>query len=173
MSIYVCVFGESSYSYSLLVNLLPMCPLTRNELELIFEKLDSNSDGFISLEELNQLLKRTGFKFSIEELESLVGVKSLDMSEFMLFYDSIVGERKDGDEIEEVESDLLKAFKVFDLDGDGFITSQELECVLKRLGMWGEEKDCRLMIYSYDTNLDGKLDFKEFKNMMLLTLKRI
>lgn len=162
--IFIYPFGES---------LANMCPLTRNELELIFKKLDLNSDGFVTLEELNQLLKRTGFKFSIEELESLVGVKSLDMSEFMLFYDSINGERKDGDETEEVESDLLKAFKVFDLDGDGFITSHELECVLKRLGMWGEEKDCRSMIYSYDTNLDGKLDFKEFKNMMLLTLKRI
>jgi calcium-binding protein CML len=144
-----------------------MCPLTPKELELIFEKLDINSDGFVTLEELNLLLERTGFKFSIEELESLVGKKSLDLSEFMFFYDSILN-HKTGD-VDEIESDLLKAFKVFDLDGDGFITSQELECVLKRLGMWDEEKDSRSMIYSYDTNLDGKLDFREFKNMMLTT----
>ncbi|XP_045807715.1 probable calcium-binding protein CML44 [Trifolium pratense] len=151
-----------------------MCPLTPKELELIFEKLDINSDGFLTLEELNLLLERTGFKFSIEELESLVGKKSLDLSEFMFFYDSILNHKNgDVDEIEEIESDLLKAFKVFDLDGDGFITSQELEYVLKRLGMWDEEKDSRSMIYSYDTNLDGKLDFKEFKNMMLLTQQPI
>ncbi|WJX10254.1 hypothetical protein P8452_00999 [Trifolium repens] len=148
-----------------------MCPLTPKELELIFEKLDINSDGFLTLEELNLLLDRTGFKFSIEELESLVGKKSLDLSEFMFFYDSILN-HKTGD-VDEIESDLLKAFKVFDLDGDGFITSQELECVLKRLGMWDEEKDSRSMIYSYDTNLDGKLDFREFKNMMLLTQQHV
>ncbi|KAK2453392.1 putative calcium-binding protein CML25 [Trifolium repens] len=148
-----------------------MCPLTPKELELIFEKLDINSDGFVTLEELNLLLERTGFKFSIEELESLVGKKSLDLSEFMFFYDSILN-HKTGD-VDEIESDLLKAFKVFDLDGDGFITSQELECVLKRLGMWDEEKDSRSMIYSYDTNLDGKLDFREFKNMMLLTQQHV
>jgi len=153
-----------------------MCLLTRNELEKIFEKLDINGDGVLALEELNQLLVRTGFKYSIEELEYLVGKKSLDLSEFLCFYDSILNHKNgDGDEIEEVEleSDLLKTFKVFDLDGDGFITSQELECVLKKLGMWDEEKDCRSMIYSYDINLDGKLDFKEFKKMMLLTLQRI
>ena len=78
----------------------------------------------------------------------------------------------DSDEVEEVERDLVKAFKVFDLDDDGFITSQELECVLKRLGMWDDErcgKDCASMICSYDTNFDGKLDFQEFKDMMLLT----
>jgi len=167
MSIYTCAFVE---------NLANMCPLTRSELELIFEKLDINSDGILTLEELNQLLVRTGFKYSIEELEYLVGKKSLNLSEFLCFYDSILNHKNgDGDEIEEVEleSDLLKTFKVFDLDGDGFITSQELECVLKRLGMWNEEKDCRSMIYSYDINLDGKLDFKEFKNMMFLTLQRV
>jgi len=104
-----------------------------------------------------------------------VGKKRLELSEFLVFYECMVkqknGEEEGGDEIEDVERDLVKTFKVFDLDGDGFITSQELECVLKRLGMWDERcgKDSTSMICSYDTNFDGKLDFQEFKDMMLLT----
>ncbi|OIW16635.1 hypothetical protein TanjilG_01874 [Lupinus angustifolius] len=140
-----------------------MCLLTTNDLERIFEKLDMNGDGYVSIDELKWFLEKTGFKFSIEELESLVGKKSFDFNEFMFFYNSILIEID-----EEVESDLVKAFKVFDLDGDGFITSQELECVLKRLGLWNG-KDCKNMISYYDTNLDGQLDFEEFKNMMVLT----
>lgn len=144
-----------------------------------------NGDGLLSLEELKMLLEKTGFSYSIEELESLVGKKSLDFSEFLFFYESMLKQNNNGeeelgasnygddsDEVEEVERDLVKAFKVFDLDGDGFITSQELEFVLKRLGMWDDErcgKDCKSMICSYDTNFDGKLDFQEFKGMMLLT----
>lgn len=144
-----------------------------------------NGDGLLSLEELKMLLEKTGFSYSIEELESLVGKKSLDFSEFLFFYESMLKQNNNGeeelgasnygddsDEVEEVERDLVKAFKVFDLDGDGFITSQELEFVLKRLGMWDDErcgKDCKSMICSYDTNFDGKLDFQEFKDMMLLT----
>ncbi|CAJ1971940.1 unnamed protein product [Sphenostylis stenocarpa] len=155
-----------------------MCPLSHSDLQKIFEKVDMDGDGFLSLEELNMLLEKTGFNYSIKELESLVGKKSLDLSEFLFFYESMLkqgnGEEEggdDGDEIEKVERDLVKAFKVFDLDGDGFITSQELECVLKKLGMWDEGcgKDSTTMICSYDTNFDGKLDFQEFKDMMLLT----
>ncbi|XP_047178573.1 probable calcium-binding protein CML44 [Vigna umbellata] len=161
-----------------------MRPLTRSDLQRIFEKVDMNGDGFLSLEELKMLLEKTGFNYSMEELESLVGKKKLDLSEFLLFYESMLKKKNeeeegthegenadDDDEVEEVERDLVKTFKVFDLDGDGFITSQELECVLKRLGMWDERcgKDSTSMICSYDTNSDGKLDFQEFKDMMLLT----
>ncbi|KAI4307221.1 hypothetical protein L6164_030431 [Bauhinia variegata] len=148
-----------------------MCPLAPTELQRIFEKLDINGDGSVSLEELNWLLEKLGFQFSLHELESIVGNKSLDMDEFMFFYNSILKENNGGEE-EDVESDLVKAFKIFDLNNDGFITSQELECVLRRLGYLDDNnvKDCRSMICVYDTNLDGRLDFEEFKNMMLPTI---
>ncbi|PPD84648.1 hypothetical protein GOBAR_DD18424 [Gossypium barbadense] len=125
-----------------------MSPLSKNDLRRIFEKLDKNGDGLVSLEELNWLLERIGVQFSLEELESLVGKPCLGFEEFF---------------------DLAKAFKVFDLNGDGFISCEELQSVLVRLGLWDEKngKDCRNMICFYDTNLDGMIDFEEFKNMML------
>lgn len=176
------------FVYMLFVN---MSVLSTNDLKRIFEKLDMNGDGFVSLEELNWLLQKIGnnnsTQFGLDELESLVEKKSLDFDEFLFFYNSVLSKQNDiggnsssssssssddgeGDD-EELESDLVKTFNVFDLDGDGFITSQELECVLKRLGFWDEKscKDCRSMIRFYDANLDGRLDFQEFKNMMLLT----
>lgn len=152
-----------------------MCPLTPNDLQRIFEKLDMNGDGFVSLEELNWLLEKIGFQFSPEELESLTGKQSLDLTEFLFFYETISKQNKkereggEGEGEDEDDDDLVKAFKVFDLDGDGFITSQELECVLKRLGLWDPNSDCRSMICVYDTNSDGRVDFEEFKHMMLLT----
>ena len=161
-------------NYLQLETLTAMSPLTPSDLRRIFEKLDMNGDGFLSLDELNCLLEKIGFSFSLAELESLVQKGSLDFDEFLVFYDSLCnndGESKEGVE-DGVEEDLVKAFKVFDLDGDGFISSKELEFVLKRLGYWDERsgKDCRNMIYVYDMNSDGQLDFEEFKNMMLLAI---
>ncbi|XWS23670.1 hypothetical protein CRYUN_Cryun28dG0035000 [Craigia yunnanensis] len=167
-----------------------MSPLSKNDLQRIFEKLDKNGDGLVSLEELNWLLEKIEVRFSLEELKSIVGKPCLDFDEFLFFYDSISNQNVDGgkkkfesvaggEEEEELiihgdegDSDLAKAFKVFDLNGDGFISCEELQSVLGRLGLWDESsgKDCRSMICFYDTNLDGMVDFEEFKNMMLHTI---
>lgn len=156
--------------------------LSSIDLHRIFHKLDRNGDGLVSLGELNWLLERVGVQYSLDELESLVGNTTLDFNEFLVFYESISTENKGESEAEEEEvkeeeeeeedvGDLAKAFRVFDLNGDGFITCDELQSVLSRLGMWEENGggDCRSMIKMYDTNSDGVLDFEEFKNMMLLS----
>ncbi|CAI0613578.1 unnamed protein product [Linum tenue] len=145
------------------------------DLRRIFHQLDRNGDGLLSIDELGWLLDRIGsssLHFTSDELESSVGKSTLDFDEFLAFYRSIEdggGGGESGTSVAAaVERDLEEAFRVFDLNGDGFITSEELQKVLSRLGLWDETtgKDCRRMISPYDTNLDGVLDFDEFKNMM-------
>ncbi|KAI8003119.1 putative calcium-binding protein CML44 [Camellia lanceoleosa] len=125
-----------------------MSPLNTDDLHRIFEKLDRNGDGLVSLDELQWLLERIGVHTGLDELR----------------------EDREGDN-DDLESDLAKAFKVYDLNGDGYISCEELQSVLSRLGLWNAHcgKDCRRMINVYDTNSDGLLDFEEFKNMMLVS----
>ncbi|XP_059630622.1 probable calcium-binding protein CML44 [Cornus florida] len=154
-----------------------MSPLNSDDLHRIFKKLDRNGDGLVSLEELNWLLERIGIHVhtSLDELQALVGKTSLDITDFMVFYETIIkeniGESTSEKKDDSVEGDLAKAFGVFDLNGDGFISCDELQNVLSRLGLWDEHSghDCRTMINVYDTNSDGLLDFEEFKSMMLVT----
>ncbi|OWM88519.1 probable calcium-binding protein CML44 [Punica granatum] len=160
-------------------------PLGLKDLRRVFDNLDKNGDGLLSTEELNWLLNMIGHIHSLEELESSIGKSSVDFHEFLIFYNSIsdksngsiaIGEEADSRENIELETDqeddLFQAFKVFDLNGDGFISTEELQSVLSRLGMWDERsgRDCGRMINAYDTNRDGLLDFLEFKHMMLFTV---
>ncbi|XP_043708628.1 probable calcium-binding protein CML44 [Telopea speciosissima] len=152
--------------------------LSYGDLQRIFKKLDLNGDGYVSISELHWVLDRVGIWTSQEELEYTLERDNLDLEEFIRFYDESIAAkiRSDGedDEAEDDEErdrlDLVEAFKVFDLNNDGFISSEELQSVLSRLGLWEESKgDCRSMIRKFDTNSDGLLDFEEFKAMMLLT----
>lgn len=72
------------------------------------------------------------------------------------------------------ESDLSEAFKVFDEDGDGYISAKELQVVLEKLGFdEGNQIDrVERMITSVDRNQDGRVDFFEFKDMMRSVLVR-
>ncbi|XAR62856.1 hypothetical protein NMG60_11017756 [Bertholletia excelsa] len=150
-----------------------MSPLNTEDLHRIFEKIDQNGDGLVSLEELKSFLVKIGVETGLDELESLVGETGLDRLDFVFFYDTLLKQKngENGGEEDDLESDLAKAFKVYDVDGDGFISSEELQSVLTPLGLWNEQggKDCNFMIKMYDTNSDGVLDFVEFKNMMLLS----
>ncbi|KAF8009331.1 hypothetical protein BT93_J0354 [Corymbia citriodora subsp. variegata] len=159
-----------------------MSPLGTRDLRRIFENLDKNEDGQVSLEELNWLLEKINIHYSVNELESSIGKSSLEFDEFLYFYDSISSEktmRSSGLESRESnegdadqETDLAEAFKVFDLNDDGFISWDELQSVLSKLELWDKRSggDCNSMIRAYDTNNDGKLDFEEFKSMMLFTI---
>ncbi|KAJ6306925.1 hypothetical protein OIU78_022102 [Salix suchowensis] len=160
-----------------------MCVLKTNDLKRIFQELDKNGDGLLSAAELGWLLESIGgVHFSLQEVESSLGKSCLNFDEFLLFYDSITKQGGDGNSeavpadgqdqgCKEEGCDLVEAFKVYDSNGDGFISAEELQSMLSRLGLWDEMtgKDCRGMISKYDTNLDGVLDFEEFKKMMLHT----
>lgn len=77
-------------------------------------------------------------------------------------------------EMSQEDSDLSEAFKVFDEDGDGYISAKELQVVLGKLGFSeGNEIDrVEKMITSVDRNQDGRVDFFEFKDMMRSVLVR-
>ncbi|XP_022959484.1 probable calcium-binding protein CML44 [Cucurbita moschata] len=150
-----------------------------NDLLRIFNKLDKNRDGLICLHELNWLLDTIGVELTMEDLHSFLEKPSLDFNEFLFFYESISkqnkGECKGGvSDVNAREEDVdvvYMAFKVFDMNDDGFISCEELQLVLSRLELWDvntTDTDCKSMIRAYDTNLDGMLDFEEFKNMMSL-----
>lgn len=145
-----------------------MSPLSRVQLQMIFNKLDRNGDGLVSVDELASLLNGLGIDSSRDELELLVGGKALDYIEFLFFCQTLT--KGSSEEEELLERDLRRAFRVFDLNGDGYITCEELRIALSRLAVWDDERgqDCRQMIAAHDRNSDGVLDFEEFKQMVML-----
>ncbi|ERM95783.1 probable calcium-binding protein CML43 [Amborella trichopoda] len=149
-----------------------MCILELPELQKIFEMFEQDMAGQVRVEEICRVLSRGGIDIREDELKAIVGSEKLDFEGFVAFCRSIASTenlRHESVPAEDEEGDLKEAFNVFDMDRDGFISSEEVETVLSRLGLWEvkEEKDRKRMIHKFDENLDGRLDFQEFKNMMM------
>ena len=65
-----------------------------------------------------------------------------------------------------VEDDVVHAFKVFDRDGDGLISEEELRLTMTNLGEAVTEAEVRHMIAEADMDGDGKINFAEFSRLM-------
>ena len=58
------------------------------------------------------------------------------------------------------EDEMRAAFRVFDLDGNGLIDSEELRLTMSQLGETVTEADVNAMIRAVDQNNDGKVDYE-------------
>ncbi|MUG93656.1 histidine kinase [Scytonema sp. UIC 10036] len=67
---------------------------------------------------------------------------------------------------EQVEK-LWAAFKVFDEDNSGTISTEELGQVMRSLGQNPSDTELRDMIKEVDVDLSGSIDFEEFKALMV------
>ncbi len=66
----------------------------------------------------------------------------------------------------DTEEELREAFKVFDKDGNGFISAAELRHVMTNLGEKLTDEEVDAMVREADTDGDGQVDYIEFAKMM-------
>ncbi|GLJ13339.1 hypothetical protein SUGI_0210420 [Cryptomeria japonica] len=108
-----------------------------NETRRMFDTLDENGDGRLSLREINCFLKKLGIHLTEEELKCMVMAvshsedSSLTFDEFVELYQSVLDESSSSTSSGSSEGSqqdlcLMEAFNVYDLDEDGHISSSEL-----------------------------------------------
>lgn len=64
------------------------------------------------------------------------------------------------------QEELKEAFKVFDKDGNGFISAAELRHVMTSLGEKLTDEEVDAMMKEADADGDGQVDYDEFAKMM-------
>jgi hypothetical protein len=91
------------------------------------------------------------------------GNGTIDFPEFLTM---MARKMKDTDSAEEIK----EAFKVFDKDGNGFISAAELRHIMTNLGEKLTDEEVDEMIREADVDGDGQINYDEFVDMMMVSL---
>lgn len=136
------------------------------ELREIFRSFDRNNDGSLTQLELGSLLRSLGLNPSSDQVEALIQKADtnnnglVEFSEFVsLMAPELLSEKSPYS-----EEQLKQLFKMFDRDGNGYITAAELAHSMAKLGHALTAEELTGMIKEADTDGDGMISFEEFSN---------
>ena len=130
-----------------------------------FERFDKDYDGYISIDDLAEIMKKIGRPVNEGELQDVKGEINpndnsiFDLKEYMSIMDKRNRE-KDSDE------DLLTIFQIIDKDENDLIGPTELLNFMDALGHKVSQEETEEMIKEFDEDGDGYCTFKEFIKMM-------
>eukprot|EP00567_Pseudictyota_dubia_P012031 CAMPEP_0197434162 /NCGR_PEP_ID=MMETSP1175-20131217/1931_1 /TAXON_ID=1003142 /ORGANISM="Triceratium dubium, Strain CCMP147" /LENGTH=152 /DNA_ID=CAMNT_0042962781 /DNA_START=114 /DNA_END=572 /DNA_ORIENTATION=+ len=144
--------------------------VSREEIEeykAAFSMFDKDGDGTIDTDELGAVFRSLGELATDEEIEDLVrevdtdGDGVIDFSEFL----AMMSKQK---LMADDEPDVAReAFNMFDKDGNGQITTDELRQMMKKLGESLTDKEIEMMIEEADVDGDGQINYEEFTKLLL------
>ncbi|XP_040583260.1 calmodulin-A [Lepeophtheirus salmonis] len=126
-----------------------------------FNLYDDDSDGVITTSQLGKILHYLGQNPTEAELQDLYlsmdtdGSGTIDLPEFIQSMAKRLARNNFEDEITE-------AFKVFDKDGNGLISSNELKCVMSNIGEILKDDEVEALIKEADVDGDGSINYAEF-----------
>mmetsp|Transcript_100691 Transcript_100691/g.282182 ORF Transcript_100691/g.282182 Transcript_100691/m.282182 type:complete len:150 (-) Transcript_100691:112-561(-) len=136
------------------------------EFRETFKIFDEDGDNMLSERELGTLLNALGTHPTESDLTHMfreVNREQEGMIDFPDFLSLMARKMKDSD----AEEELIEAFKVFDRDGDGFISANELRDSMTNLGERLSHDEVSDMIKEADQDGDGQINYDEFVKMMM------
>eukprot|EP00063_Salmo_salar_P019030 XP_013993865.1 PREDICTED: uncharacterized protein LOC106568232 isoform X2 [Salmo salar] len=164
-----CIFLRKGFAESRQAD-RELRPEEMDELREAFKEFDKDKDGFIGCKDLGNCMRTMGYmptEMELIELSQQINMNlggHVDFEDFVeLMGPKLLAETADMIGVKE----LRDAFKEFDTNGDGQISTSELrEAMKKLLGQQVGHRDLEDILRDIDLNGDGHVDFEEFVRMM-------
>ncbi|MBN3295429.1 CABP1 protein, partial [Amia calva] len=160
-----CIFLRQGFAQAQLDR--DLRPEEIEELKEAFKEFDKDRDGYISCKDLGECMRTMGYmptEMELIELSQQICGGRVDFEDFVeLMGPKMLAETADMIGVKE----LRDAFREFDSNGDGQISTAELrEAMKKLLGQQLNPREIDEILRDVDLNGDGLVDFEEFVRMM-------
>ncbi|KAK7075719.1 hypothetical protein SK128_024944 [Halocaridina rubra] len=137
-------------------------------LKKAFDSFDTEKLGYITIDTVSTILRMMGIKISDKNLAEVIAETDQDGSgqlEFEEFVELAAKFLIEEDE-EALKAELKEAFRIYDKEGNGFITTEVLREILSEIDNKLTPEDLDGIIEEVDEDGSGTLDFDEFMEMM-------
>ena len=136
------------------------------ECKEVFDLSDVDKVGTISTTNLGDVMRALGANPSEAELLEMIQevdpnkTKKIDFAQFLELFDKRM---KDPD----TEEDLLESFKIFDKEGNGIISVQELKHLVSHFGEKLTEEEADELIREAGIDGDGTVNIYKFSKKLM------
>lgn len=133
-----------------------------------FQMFDTTKCGFIETLKISTILNTMGQLFDDGELQNLIeetdpeGTGKVNFDGFC----RIAAHFLEEEDSEAMQEELKEAFRLYDREGNGYITTKTLREILQALDDKLGPEDLDGIIAEIDTDGSGTVDFDEFMEMM-------
>merc|ERR1712223_2230094 len=127
-------------------------------LQNCFDLFDSKKQTFLSADDLDEILRAI-----LEEIDE-DGSGEIEFAEFCQLCAKFLVEDPD---IETLKRELKAAFRIYDKNGEGFITMDTLRGLISELLQPLSQEELDGIIDELDEDGSGTMDFDEFCEMMM------
>merc|ERR1712126_341996 len=134
-----------------------------------FDGFDKDGGGAINQTTMQMILKSMGVKVEKDDMENYAGeVDEEDSGKFTFtMFCRVAAKFMIEDDEEQMKEELKEAFRIYDKESQGFITTSTLKEILREIDTTLTEDDLDNIIEEVDEDGSGTLDFDEFQEMMM------
>merc|ERR1712212_372771 len=139
-------------------------------LKVCFDLFDTKKQDFLSADDLGEIMRAMGFRPTEDELKDLLkeidedGSGEIEFGEFCQLCATFLV--KDPD-METMKRELKDAFRVYDKEGLGYITTDTLRGLISELLAPLTDEELERILEELDEDGSGSMDFDEFCEMMM------
>ncbi|XP_071540076.1 troponin C, isotype gamma-like [Panulirus ornatus] len=139
-------------------------------LKRTFNMFDEDKSGFVPTDKIVTILNTLDVRFTHEDVTKRI--KGIDEAkDGKLNFDNFVNILScymvdDEEDDEAMYEELKEAFRLYDREGNGYITTSTLKEILKELDNKLTDEDLDGIVEEIDEDGSGTVDFDEFMEMM-------
>ncbi|XP_060833944.1 troponin C-like [Rhopalosiphum padi] len=147
--------------------------LSKDQLKVLrkaFDTFDTEKNGKITCANINIILDMLGHATDTVTVRNIVaeidhqGTGTLSFDDFCTLAARFMTEEEEDSEA--IKTELREAFRLYDKEGNGYITTEVLREILSELDNNMSDEELDQMIDEIDADGSGTVDFDEFMEVM-------